>query len=137
MQILSAKVSFDYQTDRSRGYGFVVYKNEEDAKSALRAMEGQSIGGRRIEVSNATSKDYTHNKHCVLLQGSYRLLLMTFRLRALTGLILIGMVQVQDAGPPPKGVDKKATLIDPQVNHVHIILFMARTSLCQSAFHGK
>ncbi len=50
MQVASAKVSFDIQTDRSRGYGFVVFEDEAAARNALKGMSGKPVGGRYIDV---------------------------------------------------------------------------------------
>jgi len=45
-----AVVVKDRETGRSRGFGFVKYTNEEDANTALEAMNEQELEGRRIIV---------------------------------------------------------------------------------------
>ena len=51
-EILSCKVSVDWNTGDSRGYGFVHFANPEDAK---KAMEG--LNGKYINVGEETSED--------------------------------------------------------------------------------
>ena len=51
--LIEAKVIFDRQTGRSRGFGFVTYDSEESAAAAHEAMNGQSINGRAIRIDEA------------------------------------------------------------------------------------
>ncbi len=41
---------------RSRGFGFVEMKNEEEAAVAVRAMNGRELAGRPLRVEAATSQ---------------------------------------------------------------------------------
>ena len=41
---------------RSRGFGFVEMKNEDEAAVALRAMNGKELAGRPLRVEAATSQ---------------------------------------------------------------------------------
>uniref|UniRef100_A0A8C3S5Z0 RNA-binding protein 3 n=1 Tax=Chelydra serpentina TaxID=8475 RepID=A0A8C3S5Z0_CHESE len=43
----------DRETQRSRGFGFITYRRPEDAKDAMRAMNGESVDGRQIRVDQA------------------------------------------------------------------------------------
>ena len=43
----------DRETGRSRGFGFVTYKNDEDGDKAIAEMNGKEIEGRAIKVSEA------------------------------------------------------------------------------------
>ncbi|CAM2110043.1 unnamed protein product [Caretta caretta] len=43
----------DRDTQRSRGFGFITYRRPEDAKDAMRAMNGESVDGRQIRVDQA------------------------------------------------------------------------------------
>ncbi|XP_015272989.1 PREDICTED: cold-inducible RNA-binding protein-like isoform X2 [Gekko japonicus] len=43
----------DRETQRSRGFGFITYCRPEDAKDAMRAMNGESVDGRQIRVDQA------------------------------------------------------------------------------------
>lgn len=51
-----ARVMWDHNTGRTRGYGFVSFKNKDDADRAIQAMHGQFIGWRRIRCGWAQHK---------------------------------------------------------------------------------
>ncbi|MCD7460196.1 hypothetical protein HAX54_043054 [Datura stramonium] len=55
-QVIEARVILDRDTGRSRGFGFVSYTSAEEASSALNALDGQDLHGRRIRVNYATEK---------------------------------------------------------------------------------
>jgi len=44
----------DKETGRSRGFGFVLFDNPDDAKYALDEMNGKSLDGRTIRVDEAS-----------------------------------------------------------------------------------
>jgi RNA recognition motif-containing protein len=52
-EVASALVVKDRHTDRSRGFGFVEFAQEADAKTAKEAMNGQDLGGRALKVDEA------------------------------------------------------------------------------------
>lgn len=52
-EVSSAKVVTDRVTGRSRGFGFVVMPQDDEAGVALLKLEGSEIGGRRISVTKA------------------------------------------------------------------------------------
>ena len=54
--IVSAKVILDRETGRSRGFGFVEFSSRDDAKSAIEALDGSQLDGRRINVDEAREK---------------------------------------------------------------------------------
>lgn len=54
--VADARVVFDRETGRSRGFGFVTFDEEEAAKSAITAMDGQSLDGRNIRVNEAQER---------------------------------------------------------------------------------
>lgn len=49
----SAKVIFDRDTQRSKGFGFVEMSTEEEAQAAIKQFDGSDMGGRRIVVNIA------------------------------------------------------------------------------------
>jgi len=53
--IEDAKVVCERDTGRSRGFGFVTFMNEEDARAAQQAMHGKEIEGRQVRVDFANS----------------------------------------------------------------------------------
>ncbi|MDD9952630.1 MAG: RNA-binding protein [Zetaproteobacteria bacterium] len=54
--VSDARVVFDRETGRSRGFGFVTFDEEEAAKSAITAMDGQNLDGRNIRVNEAQER---------------------------------------------------------------------------------
>jgi RNA recognition motif-containing protein len=55
-QITEAKVITDRDTGRSRGFGFVTFVQDENAKTAISKMHGISLDGRTITVNEAQEK---------------------------------------------------------------------------------
>ncbi len=55
-EVVDAKVVADRETGRSRGFGFVTYTSEAEATAARDAMDGASLGGRRLRVDLATER---------------------------------------------------------------------------------
>lgn len=51
--VSSAKVIQDRDTGRSKGFGFVEMGNDDEAKAAIEALNGQSIDGRALTVNVA------------------------------------------------------------------------------------
>ncbi|GAA0168862.1 hypothetical protein LIER_23480 [Lithospermum erythrorhizon] len=49
-----ARVMWDQKTGRSRGFGFVSFRSQQDAQSAVNDMTGQFIGNRQIRCNWAT-----------------------------------------------------------------------------------
>lgn len=54
--VTSARVATDRDTGRSRGFGFVEFETEEEAKAALEATNGQEMDGRELNVDFARPK---------------------------------------------------------------------------------
>ncbi|KAF3792313.1 Oligouridylate-binding protein 1B [Nymphaea thermarum] len=49
-----AKVMWDQKTGRSRGFGFVAFRNQQDAQSAINDLTGKWLGSRQIRCNWAT-----------------------------------------------------------------------------------
>ncbi len=55
--ILSARVVMDRMTGRSKGFGFVEIEDDGQADEAVNKMNGQTIGGRPVRVSEAKPQE--------------------------------------------------------------------------------
>ncbi|KAG7012092.1 Glycine-rich RNA-binding protein 3, mitochondrial [Cucurbita argyrosperma subsp. argyrosperma] len=55
-EVVEARVILDRDTGRSRGFGFVTFVGNEEASSAIQALDGQDLHGRRIRVNFATER---------------------------------------------------------------------------------
>jgi cold-inducible RNA-binding protein len=55
-EITEAKVITDRDTGRSRGFGFVTFAGDEEAKTAIAKMDGTSLDGKTIKVNEAQEK---------------------------------------------------------------------------------
>jgi cold-inducible RNA-binding protein len=62
-EITEAKVISDRDTGRSRGFGFVTFARDEDAKNAISKMNGASLEGRNIIVNEAKEKGPREASH--------------------------------------------------------------------------
>jgi RNA recognition motif-containing protein len=49
----SAQVIMDRDTGRSKGFGFVEMKTDQEAQAAIAALNGQDSGGRPLTVNEA------------------------------------------------------------------------------------
>ena len=54
--VVEAKVIKERDSGRSRGFGFVTFENEDDAREAMEAMNDTELDGRSIRV------DFAHDK---------------------------------------------------------------------------
>jgi RNA recognition motif-containing protein len=52
----SAQIIVDRDTGRSKGFGFVEMKTEQEAQTAITALNGQEFGGRPLTVNEARPK---------------------------------------------------------------------------------
>jgi len=55
--VVSAKVIKDRDSGRSRGFGFVEMESSEDAQNAMEALNESEMGGRKIVVNEAKSRN--------------------------------------------------------------------------------
>ncbi|CAD6506082.1 BgTH12-07013 [Blumeria graminis f. sp. triticale] len=54
--VSEARVIWDMKTGRSRGYGFVAFRERQDAEKALSSMDGEWLGSRAIRCNWANQK---------------------------------------------------------------------------------
>lgn len=55
-EIIDAKVITDRYTGRCRGFGFITFKNDKDAMTAIEEADGGELDGRTIKVREAKEK---------------------------------------------------------------------------------
>ncbi|XP_021770948.1 glycine-rich RNA-binding protein 2, mitochondrial-like [Chenopodium quinoa] len=57
--VVEARVIFDRESGRSRGFGFVSYASAEEASSAIQALDGRDLHGRFLRVAYAADQRRT------------------------------------------------------------------------------
>ncbi|KAH1131330.1 hypothetical protein J1N35_002708 [Gossypium stocksii] len=55
-KVVEARVVYDRETGRSRGFGFVTMSSETELNDAIAALDGQSLDGRAIRVNIAEER---------------------------------------------------------------------------------
>ncbi|CAA2992606.1 glycine-rich RNA-binding -like [Olea europaea subsp. europaea] len=55
-EVIESKIINDRETGRSRGFGFVTFKDEQSMRDAIEGMNGQDLDGRSITVNEAQSR---------------------------------------------------------------------------------
>jgi len=55
--VVSAKVIKDRETGRSKGFGFVEFENDDEAKAAIEQLTGTEFSGRPLVVKEALPKN--------------------------------------------------------------------------------
>lgn len=53
----SAEVAKDRASGESRGFGFVVFTSDDDAKKAIEGLNGKEVNGSVLKVSEARPKE--------------------------------------------------------------------------------
>ncbi len=56
-EVASAKVIFDRETNRSKGFGFVEFNDDAAAKTAIDALNNKEVQGRTIVVNEARPQE--------------------------------------------------------------------------------
>ncbi|CAM6011512.1 unnamed protein product [Sphagnum balticum] len=54
--VLDAKVTFDKESGRSHGFGFVTYSNAKEVNEAIQNLDGVDFDGRQMRVNLAGDK---------------------------------------------------------------------------------
>ena len=55
-QVSEVAIVMDRETGRPRGFAFVTMGSEADAKAAIEALNGHSLGGRTIKVNESQDR---------------------------------------------------------------------------------
>ena len=58
----SAKVIIDRSTGRSKGFGFVEMSSEDEAQSAITALNGTNVDGRSLTVNVAKPQEKRNDR---------------------------------------------------------------------------
>jgi RNA recognition motif-containing protein len=56
-EVTSASLVMDRETGRPRGFGFVEFANDEEARAAIEAMNGKNVDGRDLTVNEARPRE--------------------------------------------------------------------------------
>ena len=56
-QVESAQVIMDRDTGRSKGFGFVEMRNDQEAQAAIAALNGKDSNGRALTVNEAKPRE--------------------------------------------------------------------------------
>lgn len=56
-EVVSANVILDRDSGRSKGFGFVEMTSDDDAKEAVKQLNGKDVSGRKIIVNEARPKE--------------------------------------------------------------------------------
>lgn len=60
--VASAKVIFDRESGRSKGFGFVEFESDDEAKAAIESLNGKDFGGRSLVVNEARPLERRENR---------------------------------------------------------------------------
>ncbi|WP_300596200.1 RNA-binding protein [Niabella sp.] len=60
-EVSSARVIMDKATGRSRGFGFVEMPDDEAARKAIKELDGGTVDGRAIKVTEARPREEKSN----------------------------------------------------------------------------
>ncbi len=55
--VASAIIINDRETGRSKGFGFVEMKEDEDGKKAIKELDGKEFGGRTLKINEARPQE--------------------------------------------------------------------------------
>jgi RNA recognition motif-containing protein len=56
-EVTDVHMVMDRDTGRARGFAFVEMATDEQAKTAIQALDGQSVGGRNLKVNEAQPRE--------------------------------------------------------------------------------
>lgn len=56
-EVDSARIILDRDTNRSRGFGFVEMPDDEQARAAIAALDGEELDGRQLSINEARPRE--------------------------------------------------------------------------------
>lgn len=57
--VTSAAVITDRETGRAKGFGFVEFENDTEAKAAIAGLDGKELGGRSLKVNESRPQEHS------------------------------------------------------------------------------
>lgn len=67
-RVISCTLKYDKDTGLCRGYGFVLFENEQDALNAVIALQGHSIRNTRVQVRLARPEASAKKMYPAMMQ---------------------------------------------------------------------
>jgi RNA recognition motif-containing protein len=62
-KVLSARTIVDRDSGRSKGFAFVEMGTEDEARSAIAALNGTTLDGRQLKVNESIDKPRTNDRY--------------------------------------------------------------------------
>lgn len=62
-QVLSARTIVDRDSGRSKGFAFVEMGTDDEARSAIAALNGTELDGRQLKVNESIDKPRTNDRY--------------------------------------------------------------------------
>lgn len=62
-KVVSVKVITDRDSGRSKGFAFVEMGTEDEARSAISALNGAELDGRQLKVNESIDKPRTNDRY--------------------------------------------------------------------------
>ncbi|HEX2060154.1 MAG TPA: RNA-binding protein [Thermoanaerobaculia bacterium] len=54
--VISANVATDRSSGESKGFGFVEYGNDDEARAAMTGLDGRDVNGQALKVNEAKAR---------------------------------------------------------------------------------
>ncbi len=67
----SVRLITDRDTGRAKGFGFVEFSNDQEARTAMSALNGQDFGGRALTVNEARPMENRNGAGAGASRGGY------------------------------------------------------------------
>ncbi len=56
-EVASARIIIDRATGKSKGFGFVEMRNDQEAKAAIEGLDGKELKGRPMKVNESVPRE--------------------------------------------------------------------------------
>lgn len=58
--IVSANVATEKSSGQSKGFGFIEFSSDDEARAAITGLDGRDVNGQSLKVSEAKPRPATH-----------------------------------------------------------------------------